>query len=450
MVTIDIPNRFTQELNYIIKTIFGDFLGIDYEIINSDRQNYRVVLDNGKQLFIDDAFFSEHHHLDYLSQNHIPSKIIFTKNRFTPESDLPILYGNERLDVDDKIITCGIDIFASAFFMLTRWEEYVKPERDHFDRFPASASTAYKYDFLHRPIVNEYVEFLWSMLQYLGIEQERRKREYRLIPTHDVDQINYWKNAKTMVKSSAKALIRKKDVVGSIRPFMDYSKIKLRLKEDPYHTFDWLMDLSEAAGLTSRFYFMSGGVTNYDNFYQVQSSQVKRLTNHMLDRGHEIGFHPSFQTYKHPEQLEWEKQALESVVGFKVTEGRHHYLRFSVPHTWQLWEDHGLLSDSTMSYADHEGFRCGTCYEFHPFNILTRQTLQLMEYPLIAMEVSLGVYQSITWNDMFEKMKKLANTVQKYNGNFVFLWHNSNFNTGIWSQLGHAYKPIIQQLSKND
>ena len=75
-----------------------------------------------------------------------------------------------------KIIECGIDIFASSFFMLTRWEEYVNKIRDMHNRFPAYASLACKNNFLDRPIVNEYVEMLWNMLKFLGCKQEKKKR----------------------------------------------------------------------------------------------------------------------------------------------------------------------------------------------------------------------------------------------------------------------------------
>lgn len=67
---------------------------------------------------------------------------------------ITIIYGEDKLIIDrnSKTIVCGIDIFASSFFMLTRWEEYVNKKRDNHNRFPASESLAYKFGFLNRPI----------------------------------------------------------------------------------------------------------------------------------------------------------------------------------------------------------------------------------------------------------------------------------------------------------
>ena len=52
-----------------------------------------------------------------------------------------------------------------------------------------------------------------------------------------------------------------------------------------------------------------------------------------------------------------------------------------------------MKRDSTLSYADKEGFSCGVCYEYSVFNFLTRQKLDLKEKPLIIMEGSFLTYQ---------------------------------------------------------
>ncbi|MEA1048991.1 hypothetical protein U5801_04080 [Lamprobacter modestohalophilus] len=41
--------------------------------------------------------------------------------------------------------------------------------------------------------------------------------------------------------------------------------------------------------------------------------------------------------------------------------GRQHFLRWETSATARLWDANGLDYDSTLSYADRPGFRCGTC-----------------------------------------------------------------------------------------
>ncbi|MDK2886983.1 MAG: hypothetical protein PWP54_1563 [Thermosipho sp. (in: thermotogales)] len=128
-----------------------------------------------------------------------------------------------------------------------------------------------------------------------------------------------------------------------------------------------------------------------------------------------------------------------------MTFGRQHYLRFEIPTTWQIWEEANMEWDSTLSYADKEGFRCGVCYPYSVFNILTRKKLKLKERPLIVMDVSfIGYQQNISMEEIEEKIVKLISKVKKYEGEFVFLWHNSSFNIGIWKKYEYFYEKILK------
>ena len=112
----------------------------------------------------------------------------------------------------------------------------------------------------------------------------------------------------------------------------------------------------------------------------------------------------------------------------KILSGRQHYLRFEIPITWQSWEDNGLEIDSTLGYAEMEGFRCGTCYEYTVYNFITRKKLRLKENPLIFMEVSVMDYQNIRESEKFlVKLRDMVRIAKKYKGNFVFLYHNTKF-----------------------
>ena len=93
---------------------------------------------------------------------------------------IPIIYGSRLdsgnyIDVQDSKVKLGLDIFGSAFFMLTRYEEFVKSVKDEHERFPARASLAYREGFLMRPIVNEYLEILWWSIRSFGLDLSVKK-----------------------------------------------------------------------------------------------------------------------------------------------------------------------------------------------------------------------------------------------------------------------------------
>ena len=216
--------------------------------------------------------------------------------------------------------------------------------------------------------------------------------------------------------------------------------------KDPFDTFDYLMDISEEAGTKSYFFFMGKGTSKFDNGYISSDKFVINLIKKIKKRNHFIGLHPSYNAYNDIVQFKSEKKELENNLKTDMFFGREHYLRFSIPNTWQVWEDNNMEWDSTLGYADKEGFRAGVCYEYSVFNILTREMLNLKEKPLIVMEGSFSTYQpDIDPTEMEEKIKNLMGKVEKYQGDFVFLWHNSSFNTDMWKKYRNIYKNVINQ-----
>lgn len=415
MIKIKIPNNNREERKYILDIIFNEFLGLEYTLETSS-EDYEIVLENNKILIIKDTFFSKFpKDLEYLKLENIPIKI-------------------EELD-----------IFAASFFMLTRWEEYVNKNRDNHDRFPAYESLAFKQGFLDRPVVNEYVEELKKMLLELDGNLTFKSYTYQLVLTHDVDAPLKYTSLKSGLREIVGDIVKRKDIKLAIKNTIQKVKITLKLQKDPFDTFDYLMGVSERVGVKSYFFFMGKGLTKHDNMYDSSDKFTKDLTKKIKKRGHHIGIHPTYDAYNNKEQFTKEKTELEKNLDTLITFGREHFLRFEVPTTWQIWEDHNLTWDSTLSFADKEGFRCGVCYPYSVFNILTRKKLKLKERPLIVMEGSFATYQAnITPQEMETKIIQLMDEVKKYNGEFVFLWHNSSFNTAMWEKYQDIYERVLR------
>jgi hypothetical protein len=448
MIKITIPNNNIAERKYILDVIFDEFLGLDYKVEGrgeKEEGNWEIELENGNKLIVEDHFFNIYpDDLEYLKLENIPTKVEFAQNEFIVENDIPIIYGTSTFNLQPSTLTCGIDIFASSFFMLTRWEEYVNKNRDKHNRFFALESLAYKNNFLDRPVVNEYLEMLKNMLLELGLNQKPKTRNYELLLTHDVDAPLKYRALKDGAREIAGDIIKRRNLILAVKNSINKLAVHIGLRKDPFDTFDYLMDISEKAGVKSYFFFMGKGTSNFDNMYKSSDKFIKDLINKIKQRGHNIGIHPTYNAYNDFEQIKKEKQELETNLNTKITFGREHFLRFEVPTTWQIWEDNGLLWDSTLSFADKEGFRCGVCYPYSVFNILTRKKLNLKERPLIVMEGSFVTYQpDISPKDMEEKINLLIDRVKKYNGEFVFLWHNSSFNTTQWEEFQGIYERVV-------
>lgn len=448
MLKITIPNNNINERKYVVDIIFNEFLGL-YFYIEIGSNNYEIVLENENNLIIEDHFFNNFpKDLEYLKLENIPKKIELVKNDFIVEDDIPIIFGTDLLKTNNqqvKTIICGIDIFASSFFMLTRWEEYVNENRDSHNRFPAYESLTFKNNFLNRPIVNEYVEMLKNMLLSLDNNIKFKIYKYQCVLTHDVDYPLKYNTIISGYKEIVGDIIKRKDINKAFHRLLQKIQVSLKFQKDPFDTFDYLMDISEKVGVKSYFFFMGKGITKFDNMYDSSDIFIKELIEKIKNRGHNIGIHPTYDAYNHIEQFLKEKRELEKNFDTKITFGREHYLRFEVPFTWQMWEDNDMKWDSTLSFSDKEGFRCGVCYEYSVFNILTREKLRLKEKPLIVMDGSFVTYQpTISAEEMENKINELISKVKKYKGEFVFLWHNSSFTVGQWKKYQTIYERVLK------
>ena len=95
-----------------------------------------------------------------------------------------------------------------------------------------------------------------------------------------------------------------------------------------------------------------------------------------------------------------------------------------------MLDELGIASDSSLAYADHAGFRCGTSREYPMYDLLNQQVLSLRQRPLIMMETSIfgQRYQNMPQNqDTLDYMMHLKATALRLGKNFTFLWHNCSF-----------------------
>lgn len=438
-VEIFLPGGYEKEREYIISVLFSDFLEVPHVIHTENRKDYKITFNN-KTLIIEDHFFSTlKPEKGYLSVDVIPRTPTF----FSCER-LPIIYGRDKLQVRPDEICCGLDLFGSSFFMLSRFEEYISGEQDKHGRFPATESVAYKWGFLNRPIVNEYAEFLLTLMMQLGLPKQEKTGSFTPLITHDVDYILKWK--RPCARRFLSGIRKKKNPLQVFSNLSEYIKTQSGKIKDPYDMFDNIMDLSERYNLTSHFYFMAENKGSLDGNYLPKEPFCRELLKVIDQRGHEIGFHPSYHSLDNQDRWLKEKFALQEVSPKKIVGGRQHFLRFSAPYTWQLWEDCQMEYDSTLGYAEKEGFRAGTCTPFHPFNFLTKKKLQLLERPLTVMEGSFFTYQDLSDDEILHRVTQLIEIVKKHRGEFVFLWHNSTFD--IYNKSQEFYEQFLTILNK--
>lgn len=422
MLSIHIPQNFEPERRYIIDVLFGEFLGLEYTIESRDAQEYELHIDE-KILKIKDAFFGVYD--DYLQKEAIPQTVEFLDG-------LPVIYGENKIGEN----YCGLDIFGSAFFMLSRFEEYVIKMRDVFGRFPSSEALAVRCGFEKKAVVEGYVELLWNLLVESGFKGERKKRTFRVVYTHDIDHLRFWKSFGFFAARVQKCLFKYRNLPQALREIRDYLSVKCGIKKDPYDTFDRLMDGSEKSGGKSIFYFLAG--KNHELDADFDTNDLKPVIEKIKKRGHTVAIHPSFLSFDEGEILKNEIAFFDE----KIEDSRQHYLRFEIPLTWQILDAAGIKRDSSLGFSDRVGFRCGCCTPFPVFDFINKRPLNLRESPLIMMDTAL-LRESHSPQEAKALLESLKAEVRKYNGEFVILWHNSSFGYR-WGEYEELYETLYQ------
>lgn len=424
MITVFIPDNFLPERTYAVKTLLTHYLGLEVEVVPKKETPYYELRWNERSIVIADHFFGKiKGEATYTDTHYLPQQVIQTTTMGLEE--ILMIYGAEQLQLAPHRIECGVDIFAGAFFMLTRWEESLGDERDPHGRFPASRAQIVKDGYILRPIVDEYVALLRQWMVSMGFPVPPDSSTYKVVPTCDVDIPYFWKS-KPVWKILGGRLRTHWNPFQSVKDVSEYRHVEAGDEKDPYDTFDYLMNLAEQKGLRFQFNFIGGGKTKFEGYYAIDAPHIKSLISEIQQRGHAIGLHPSYDAYNDSVMISDEKRAVEESAGTEIISSRQHYLRFALPETWRRLHAAGINVDSTFGYAAEPGFRCGTCKSFPVFDIHTRETFTLMERPLIIMDVSLRMYKNLSIEDSILLCEKIRDQVKKHNGELVILWHNSS------------------------
>jgi len=461
-VVIRHPRSFAEERSFAFDAVLADGLGLPWRSVAEDRLDVELSLEGcatGK-LVLPDVVFSN-------PEANWPASLAFPEAPLETLKgpwievalsigEVPVLFGRRPgaggwLEDDREALRFGVDIFGSAFVLLSRVEELRDVTRDDHDRFPAAASIAVAHGFLDRPLVDEYVELLRALLVRIAPGLRSRRPAYAEDVTHDIDYVDARRwgivrelraSARNLVSDHAPAVVARRLASIPLRRL-------LGPRCDIFNTFAELMRLSEEHGLKSTFFFIAGNAPGglQDDNYLIDEPWLRQVLRAIDARGHDIGLHGSYQSFASAPQLAAELEALERVLreeGIEV-EGlgcRQHYLRFDPATTWPAQAAAGLSFDSTVGFAEVPGFRSGTSREHGVFDVVERVRLPLRERPLTLMDSTLldRAYLNLDRDEAGARAEHLKRACRRVGGTFRLLWHNT---TLVTSEQRSLYRDIL-------
>lgn len=433
-------------ISYIIKFLIGgDRAGelsslVGYTNDPNKFSRYRVVI-------IPSPFFRNEIYGTERSMPELPLKEI---------EGVPLLFGSPKTEWYGDTWIVHADILASAYFLLTRYEELRKRNiRDEHGRFPGKESIPYKAGFIHRPVVDEYGQLLRKWLRQAQVKPaiDPEPKIQKIWLTHDVDAPYYCRTPRNVLRETIKGS-------GWIKAWKMYNA---PLNEDPFYTFPWLFrKKDELINLIGRercesiVFLKSAGSSRHDKpQYRLQSKDMQALLLLCRIEKTKIGLHSSYDAGKTPASISMEKELLEKYTGKPVVYNRHHYLAIREPEDTDWIEKAGITDDFTMGYADVAGFRLGTCRPVHWINPENRRISPLLLHPLTIMECSLNepAYMGLGYEEALAYARLLTGQVAKSHGELVLLWHNDSVPLDVKPNVSVAwqrklYTTIIEDLKK--
>ena len=459
------PRTCRAELRWIVDVVLGRFLGLDFDLEWTDDPTLTISR-NARSIQTPLTFF-ERADAAWLDPSTLPTT---PRSNWSPasiglserllEADTPVFFGEptaERLGTER--IRFDFDLLGTIFFLLSRYEEGVLPDRDEHDRFPPTASVLGDEDLLVRPIADEYIEILWNAIHALwpDVPALPRSQETRL--SCDVDVL--YDPACMSLKGLARRLVGQGIGRSNDGRMSATLRDHLRVRRhgpfvNPYWTgVDRLLEEAGSRGLRATFYFIprtTDPIRDGDN--RPEDPTTGRLIRRIHEAGHEIGVHPGYNTFRFPEayadSVTHLRETLAKLgIDQKELGSRQHYLRWSSTITPALCEAADINHDSTLGYAQRPGFRAGTARDFPMFDLVRRRGLDCVQRPLILMDRTLlsAQYAKSDRDRDLDLARRIAKTSRHYGGNFNILWHNTSF---IPRRGEDLFEACLESLSKTD
>jgi hypothetical protein len=330
---------------------------------------------------------------------------------------------------------CPIDLLASVLLTLSRFEELQSHERDLHGRFLAAQGVALKYNFLHRPIVDEYGLALQQVIQFLVPGWRPPESKLRVKLSHDIDETGFPRS----LSNSLGHTLKRRQPFATLRDLLGPAfGIRPSLLEAVFR----ITELAKRYGIASALYWKNSPKSDWDGGYDLSLKPVHEVVTRLKNEGLELGVHPSYYTFNDPHRLGDEVEQICEVIDERQVGGRQHFLRWH-PRTWQDWEKCGLAYDSTVGFSDHIGFRAGTCVPYRPWSLELNREINLLEIPLLAMDVTLAYYMRLAPEESVALLLQCAERCRIVGGVFTLLWHNRSL---LDPNYGHAYQTMLSAL----
>lgn len=402
--------KITPRLKYILKVFSNDYLKTNIQITSNPVQfeNFRgVKINYSRQAFTKVAFVIS------------PSGLLHE-----------IGIKDKQIDIinHDVYINCffqsngnwPFDVLSAAFWLISRYEEYLPFKEDHVGRYEVGNSLAFQKKFLKIPLVNHWFALLKKELEGIFSVQFSQERNFALVSTVDIDNVYKYKR-KGLMRSMASLARNLKHF--QFDEMVKQLKVQIYGAKDPFDCYDFFTEIKEQFPHSLIVFYLLGDYGLNDKNHAANNPVYQELIKRLADYS-DTGIHPSYRSNFKEGQLRRETLRLSNITHKEITKSRQHFSLLRFPETYENLLLAEITDDYSLGYANHNGFRASYCYPFKWYNIDKEEETRLTIHPYIINDVALIKVLNSSKEQVLIELNELIDTVKRHNGELITVFHN--------------------------
>ncbi len=416
--------KITPRIDYIFKQICSNMLGIEISFTSEIEK-----------------FIS--HNTPKISYGKVPlgSELFFEANGLLLERRIE----PQNIEVSKWGDTYGFfktsnksalpyDIFAAAFYLITRYEEYLPYRADENGAFPVDQSLAYENNFLQQPIIDIWAEVFLNTLLATFPDIEYNKNTYKVTPLIQAKQPFAYAN-QTVVNMMIGYI--KEISHWKLKEAMTRSQTLLGIKPDPYDTFSWIIQNAKLAEKHLIVFFMLGDTEEISLRQNTNSPKFHQKIKFIADY-EEVGLIFSKAARFDDKVMKEEKSRMEAITHRPVCCSMFVDNSLKLPEVYRGLLQLEIEKDYSMVYSNAVGYRAGTCSEFLFYDLEYEVKTPLTIAPIAASTQTMRQYDT---DQVERKVQELYEQTANLGGQLNFLFSNQDFsfmhsdNAPFWKNL---------------
>ena len=342
-----------------------------------------------------------------------------------------------------KLSALPFDIFSASFYLLSRYEEYLPHVKDEKGRFLASESIAFKEGFLQSPVVDiwafKFKELLERTFQNL-IFSERKMTIHNLIEASQpfaYSQKGFLRSLSGFVKDISKFQIKK---------LFRRIGVVLGIKEDPFNTFDWIINTTKESKIKLTIFFILGEAINFIEGTNYRRKKFKLIIKTVSDYK-KVGLIFSKDALHSFEILKKEKNQIEKINNRDLFSSMNTQYMLSLPDNFRNLVELEVQKDFSLVYENQYGFRASSCTPFLFYDLDYEIVSPLLIHPIA---LTTEAFKGKKEHEIIAVIEELIKSVKKVNGTFSMVFNNRNFASDkenkVWQ---HLFKRLSNNSSIN-